>query len=622
MATIRYKGKTTVTTPVRSRGTSGSDASSARIASERASSGAVSMTGERNESAAQRKARLGIMDTPDGGTTEIDTAQPSPTTVDATKGLPGTPTPTTPQGMVPYDQALKGLQQSGQSAKDIAGATTSLQNAYKTGQAQLAGTPVPSDPGQAMTQVQGAMPPPTPDMSATDLALQEDKGWQGLLQMKEEYFNPENQKASLMDTYNKLFKKSGLDQLDEEIIDAQTVIEGTEDDIRNEIEQAGGFGTDSQVQALSLSRNKVLLKNYNNLVALRESKANTLDRMMNFAEKDRAYADSQFDRMLNYDMQMLNYRDKFIQNARDQYNKYDPAQLNAMLAGNPRQLAFAEDIMGLGRGGLAKLASVKTTAQKLDEAQLYGQQLQNQKLKQEISGTEGGGTLGTVDPKKAQAINTILGSGKFTKDQASAIRNAITNGEDPFTVIKNQAKALMTGANQTKIESYETSQDALNNIEQTLKEFYANGGNTNIFRGTYEKTVNKLGEVKDPKLVELATQIQQNLQIYRNAVSGTAYSVQEGADIASIFPGITKTEGLNKAIISGRKQAFKDGIDGAYRATLGSTYDQFKQAENTIPAQDFSKGTVNGLNFNIPGVGSFTFPDLKSLEAFKKDHNI
>jgi len=303
-----------------------------------------------------------------------------------TKAIPqATPTE---QDIVNFDAKTRQPLAPGQSTTDALGNTSTQGNKFKEAHAQLKGMEAPADAGQGKMlagQALNQVAPPEPDMSVVDDFIMQDKGTQELATKYKEYFDPENQKSSLLDTYNKLYKKSGIQQLDEEIIDAQTIIDGTEDDIRNEVEQAGGFATDSQVQALALSRNKILLKNYNNLVALRESKSQHLDTMLNFAEKDRAYADQQIDRMFNYDMQMNSLREKFIQNSRDQYNRYEPAQLQAMLANNPRQLAFAEDIMGLGRGGLAKLASVKTTAQKLDEAQLYGQQLQNQKLKQELN---------------------------------------------------------------------------------------------------------------------------------------------------------------------------------------------------------------------------------------------
>lgn len=315
------------------------------------------------------------------GDEEVDTSQPSPENVEAGASLPGS--------MVPEDQAIQALQNSGQSANDIKMATALTKNRYQQAHEQLKGTEVSQDAGLGKIQVQGAMTPAEPDMSPVDQQLAEDPGWNTLTETYKDYFNPDNQKASLMDTYKKEFRKLGLDELDEDIIDAQTIIDGTEDDIRNEVEQAGGFATDSQVQALSLSRNKVLLKNYNQLVALRESKQNQLDMMMNFAEKDRAYADGQFDRMTNYQMQMLNYRDKFIQNTRDQYNKEIDRNgyqgLYATLQSNPRQLAMAEQILGMGAGGIEKAASAPLSeSDQLDldikRETLRGKRLENQAL--------------------------------------------------------------------------------------------------------------------------------------------------------------------------------------------------------------------------------------------------
>lgn len=180
------------------------------------------------------------------------------------------------------------------------------------------------------------------------------------------------------------------------------------------------------------------------------------------------------------------------------------------------------------------------------------------------------------------SINTILGSGKFTKDQATAVRNAINNGEDPLVVIKNNAKNIMGQTEATALGKYETAKQSMTDLDNSLKQFYANEGTTDIFKGNYEKVINKLGKVNDPKLVELAVQIQTNLQVYRNAVSGTAYSVQEGKDIASIFPGINKTQGLNQAIISGRQKAFDSTIDATYKNVLGSNYDKLKNGQAGI----------------------------------------
>src|SRR5574343_587875 len=195
--------------------------------------------------------------------------------------------------------------------------------------------------------------------------------------------------------------------------------------------------------------------------------------------------------------------------------------------------------------------------------------------------------IGGIQPttKSSQysvVVNTILASGKFTKDQANSIRNAINNGQDPITVIKNNAKNIMGQTIANDVSKFETAKGAMIDLENALSAYYAAGGSTSLLRGSYEKTINKLGNVKDPALVDLATQIQAQLQIYRNAVSGTAYSVQEGKDIASVFPGINKSEGLNKAILTGRSKAFDSAIDNAYRTTIGDAYDTIKQVNNPL----------------------------------------
>ena len=214
----------------------------------------------------------------------------------------------------------------------------------------------------------------------------------------------------------------------------------------------------------------------------------------------------------------------------------------------------------------------------------------------------------------APALSVILGSDKFTAEQKKSITNSINSGQDAFSVVKNQAKNIMGQTAATSLGKYETAKDQMQAIDSLLKDYYAQGGSTGIFSGNYEKTINKLGEVNDPKLVGIATNIAAALQIYRNAVSGTAYSVQEGKDIASIFPGITKSEGLNKAIINARVQAFDTTIDSEYRNVLGNSYDAIKKAE----ANKTPYGKVSNEDFYkaVPTSGASTIIGQPSTLGF------
>lgn len=87
-------------------------------------------------------------------------------------------------------------------------------------------------------------------------------------------------------------------------------------------------------------------------------------------------------------------REKFKQNTLDQYNKYDPKTLYAMLQSNPQQLATAERLMGLGAGGLKKLSEMPPSER--ERLDLENQRLQNQKLRQDIYGGGAGGGAPTI----------------------------------------------------------------------------------------------------------------------------------------------------------------------------------------------------------------------------------
>lgn len=200
-----------------------------------------------------------------------------------------------------------------------------------------------------------------------------------------------------------------------------------------------------------------------------------------------------------------------------------------------------------------------------------------------------------INTNNQNALNIILGSGKFTKDQEKAVTTAINSGQDPLTVVKNQAKNIMGQTNATQLQNYETAKQQIQSISDLLNQYYKQGGSTNIFSGNFEKTLNRLGEVNDPKLVNIATNIAAALQVYRNSVSGTAFSVQEGKEITSIFPGINKSQGLNEAVMSGRLNAFDTTIDSSYRNVLGDAYDKLKVNQQTSETPEASFLKQNGV---------------------------
>lgn len=199
------------------------------------------------------------------------------------------------------------------------------------------------------------------------------------------------------------------------------------------------------------------------------------------------------------------------------------------------------------------------------------------------------------------ALDVILGSGKFTKDQKGLIIGAIQSGQDPSTVILNQARSLMPNTISTEVSKTQQGLTQLKEVQSALAEYYANGGKTSLLRGGYEKVLQKLGKTNDPKLAIINARIAKALQKYRNAVSGTAYSVQEGADIASIFPGIKKGKELNDALLNAGIQSLEDDIDTAYGEVLGvDIYNSLKTGGSNQPSQS------SGWKKNPDGTWSFS----------------
>lgn len=441
-----------------------------------------------------------------------------------------------------------------------------------------------------------------------------------------------NQSLSVMNTqqsftqqYQDLVAQQGIPALQTNLMNINNVINGSEDDIRNEITKAGGLATDSQVQALTASRNKVLLTQASTLQQQLQQKEDYVNQIMQFSQADKTELGKQIDTQLNLADKMNTIQTQSDKAAVDNYNNIVKTigftGLATSVAGNPQLQAQIEHSLGLGQGSLshgsAFLASQPRTGEKLQfvsgttsQSSGYFDPNTGKFTSYGKSGGSGSGSGTTNGSAYSGIVSTILASGKFTKDQSSQIANAINNGEDPLTVIKNNAKNIMGQTLATQLTNNEIAKDQIGKVQSDLNQYYAAGGKTDVFSGTYQETINKLGNITDPKLVSVATEMKVAMQKYRLAVTGTAASVQEDQKIQSMFPGIGKTQGLNQAIVEGLQTSFQTEIDSAYRSALGSSYDKLQNlaqgpsiqvvdasgAIGTIPASQVQEALTQGYS--------------------------
>lgn len=170
------------------------------------------------------------------------------------------------------------------------------------------------------------------------------------------------QKDSLLAQYDKITKQSGLPAINAELISIQNVINGTEDDIRREVQAAAGVATNSQVMALAASRNKTLIQRYDQLVSMKEMAQQNVNTMIGLAAQDRDFALQAINQKLNILGQVDSYRQKFLNNAKEGYanviNAMGYGGLYQSLQNDPWSVALAEKTLNMQPGQLALLAAI------------------------------------------------------------------------------------------------------------------------------------------------------------------------------------------------------------------------------------------------------------------------
>lgn len=193
--------------------------------------------------------------------------------------------------------------------------------------------------------------------------------------------------------YQDLVAKQGIPALQTDLMNINNIMDGTEDDIRQEITSAGGSATESQVQAMAGARNKTLLKQANVLSQQLQTKQDYVNQVLQFSQADRAEVEKQVDQKIGLTSQLADLQDKMTSAAKDNYNAVVQAQgyggLYASLKDNPQQLAQVEQLLGLGNGGLKNLANYTKPLTEQETLQNQNLTLQNKKLQQDINGTGG-----------------------------------------------------------------------------------------------------------------------------------------------------------------------------------------------------------------------------------------
>ena len=279
-------------------------------------------------------------------------------------------------------------------------------------------------------------------------------------QMSQLLSTTQNQQ-SLREIYEQESAAQGIQGINMELADLNRIMDGTEDDIRAEVTAAGGFATESQVQALSGARNKVLLRKANYLTNVLAAKNDYIDNIVSLTKADREQMSRDLDQKLGITKMMFDMQTQMQNAARENYTRIIDTVgwggLAASVKGNAQQTAKVEKLLGLAPGELEALGNYTKPLTEMEKLQIENAQLQNKKLRMDMSGSGSpnlqfvaatGNQPGGVFNPKTGVFTPLTG----TQDNTMRLATAQSNISSIDSLLKNGSLDAAVATN--KLGSY------------------------------------------------------------------------------------------------------------------------------------------------------------------------
>lgn len=225
---------------------------------------------------------------------------------------------------------------------------------------------------------------------------------------------------SLVDTYNNLLQTSGIQADQASLLNLDTIMNGTVQDIRTEIQAHGGFATESQIQAMASQRNFWLQQQANLLQNGISMKQQYLNTYMNLTGEDIKNAQFQWQKSFSLEDQLFNTIARMQATDLMNYYRFQNSQMaklkfsvdsGALANASPETLAAYSMTTGIDMNTLQEAS--KNASAKTQLSLLLQQSLLNER--------SGGGTPTTMaDQIRNQKIGDMLTSNTGTDGYVSA----------------------------------------------------------------------------------------------------------------------------------------------------------------------------------------------------------
>lgn len=266
-----------------------------------------------------------------------------------------------------------------------------LSKKYLDAYNQLKGTAVPESPAEARNAFANFQGDTTqtqqdPTKQFMDAFASMNPVEANIFQQLSTLANTQTSQQSLTDLYAKETAAQGIPALNLQLADINRIMNGTEADIRDEITNAGGFATESQVQALTTARNKTLLTKAQYLSDVINAKNDYVDHIVSLTQADRAQVSKDLDQKLGITNTLVSMADKMQSNAKENYQSiinsvgYD-GLVNSI--SSQEDLQKVSNSLGIEPSTLLQLATVQTPAQQQMALQEVNYQLSVDKFNED-----------------------------------------------------------------------------------------------------------------------------------------------------------------------------------------------------------------------------------------------
>ena len=172
-----------------------------------------------------------------------------------------------------------------------------------------------------------------------------------------------------------------------------------------------------------------------------------------------------------------------------------------------------------------------------------------------------------------------------------------------YQQIGNSVSDSLTGSNKQKFDDARTDIQVMQGLANAIKSFQDAGGDTGLLKGSANDIETKLGKVTNPKLTELATQLNREFQAYRLSMTGAAFSPAESREYAKVNPTTGKSLDLNYSIIQGALNQLNNRVQGTIVSKAGQGAQYIKEyADGASQPTTYNGVTIPGVESNASGI--------------------